>query len=147
MVTELNHLRKVERPRIVQEIEEARAHGDLSENAEYHAAKEKQGHIEARILKLEDEVGRAEVIDPSRMTTDRVVFGVAVDVYDIAADKETTYQIVGEGEADISSGLISVTAPLAKALIGKEVGDAVTVQAPGGLREMEIADIRIPDVD
>ncbi len=147
LVTELSRLKKIERPKIVQEIEEARAHGDLSENAEYHAAKEKQGHVEARIRMLEDQVGRAEVIDPSQMTDERVVFGVCVDVFDVQAEKEMSYQIVGEDEADINAGRVSVTAPLAKALIGKEVGDVVTVQAPGGRRELEISDIRIPDGD
>ena len=141
MTEELAHLKRVERPKIVRDIEEARAHGDLSENAEYHAAKDKQGQIEGRIRMLEDMLGRAEVIDTSKADGSRVVFGVTVDLYDPTQDKELRYQIVGEYEADIDQGRISVTSPIARALIGKEVGDEVVVQTPGGRKEFELTNI------
>ncbi|HLG18526.1 MAG TPA: transcription elongation factor GreA [Bdellovibrionota bacterium] len=141
LVEELTRLKAVERPKVVKEIEEARGHGDLSENAEYHAAKEKQGHIETRIRMLEDVVGRAEVVDLSKIDGSKVVFGVTVRLYDTDAEKELRYKIVGELEADISKGLISISSPIAKALIGKEAGDEVTVQTPGGSRELEIIEI------
>ncbi len=138
---ELTRLKGVERPRIVKEIEVAREHGDLSENAEYHAAKEKQGHLESRILFLEDQIARAEVIDLSRLDLSRVVFGVKVKVYDPDSDRELTYRIVGETESDIQKGWISVHSPIAKALIGKEVGDEAVVNTPGGNRELEVMEI------
>lgn len=134
---ELKRLKSVERPKIVREIEEARAHGDLSENAEYKFAKEKQGHVEGRIQQVEDWLARAEVIDVSRLSGDKVVFGATVRLEDGDGD-EKTYRIVGEFEADLKKGLISVTSPIARSLIGKEVGDTVRVQAPGGAREYEV---------
>jgi len=141
--TELTRLKTVERPKVVKEIEEARAHGDLSENAEYHAAKEKQGHIETRIQVMEDLLARCEVVDLSRVDGSKVVFGVTVKLYDTDADKECNYRIVGELEADISKGWISVASPIARAMIGKEVGDEVTVQTPGGRRLFEVVEISV----
>jgi len=140
MKSELGRL-KEERPKISREIGIAREHGDLSENAEYHAAKERQGMVEARIKDLEDKLSRAEVIDPTKMSGDRVRFGATVTVTNLDTDEEATYQIVGADEADINSGTISVSAPLARALIGKSPGDAVTVNLPGGTRNYEIADV------
>jgi len=140
MKSELGRL-KEERPKISREIGVARDHGDLSENAEYHAAKERQGMVEARIKDLEDKLSRAEVIDPTKMSGDRVRFGATVTVTNLDTDEEATYQIVGADEADINSGTISVSAPLARALIGKSPGDAVTVNLPGGTRNYEIADV------
>lgn len=140
---ELNHMKKVERPKIIKDIETARAHGDLSENAEYHAAREKQGMLEARIRVFEDQLARAEVIDTSKLSCDRVVFGVRVTVYDEAADQEKMYRIVGELEADIEKGFLSITSPIAKALIGKEEGDSASVQTPGGVKELAIIKISI----
>lgn len=141
LVAELNHLKTVERPNIVKEIETARAHGDLSENAEYHAAKEKQSHIEGRINQLDDYLSRAEVIDVSKVDGSRVVFGVVVKLFDEKSEKELSYRIVGDMESDIQKGHISIGSPIAKALIGKEVGDQVTVQTPGGSRLLEIVEI------
>jgi transcription elongation factor GreA len=135
---ELKLLQTVERAKISREIEVARAHGDLRENAEYHAAKEKQSHIEGRILDINDWIARAEVIDTSKMKGDKVVFGATVALQDLESDKEVTYTIVGELEADIKKRLIAITSPVARALVGKEVGDVVTVQSPGGPREYEI---------
>ena len=143
---ELKHLQSVERPRISKEIEVARAHGDLRENAEYHAAKEKQSHIEGRILDLNDWIARAEVIDTRKLGGDRVVFGATVTVVDQDTEKSVTYRLVGEVEADIKKHDISVTSPLARALIGKQVGDLASVQSPGGAREVEIAAIRFEEV-
>lgn len=140
---ELTQLKSVERPKVVKEIEVARAHGDLRENAEYHAAKEKQGHIEGRIQYLEDQLSRCEVIDPSRLDTSKVVFGVTVKLFDNDNDKELQYRIVGDIEADAVNGLISVNSPIARSLIGKEVGDVAIVQAPGGRRELEVVKIWI----
>ena len=140
MKAELSRL-KEERPKISREIGVAREHGDLSENAEYHAAKERQGMVEARIKDLEDKLSRSEVIDPSKLSGDRVRFGAKVTLTNLDTDEESTYQIVGADEADIDSGTISVSAPLARALIGKSVGDEVTVQLPGGTRSYEIADV------
>nr|VFK13339.1 MAG: transcription elongation factor GreA [Candidatus Kentron sp. LFY] len=140
---ELRNLKKNERPRIVREIAEARAHGDLSENAEYHAAKEQQGLIEARIALLEEKLSSAQVIDTSSLSADgKVVFGATVELMNLATDEEVSYQIVGEPEADIKSGLVSITSPLARALIGREEGDVATVQAPGGEIEYEILAVR-----
>ena len=138
---ELKHLQGVERLKISKEIEVARGHGDLRENAEYHAAKEKQSHIEGRILNLNDWIARAEVIDVSKLSGDKVVFGATVKLLDVETDKEVTYTLVGELEADIKRRLISVTSPLARGLIGKAVGDLVTVQSPGGAREYEVVEV------
>ncbi len=138
---ELKHLKTKERPDVIKAIEEARAHGDLSENAEYHAAKEKQGFIEGRVLELEDKISRAEVIDPKLLGGDSVKFGATVCVADEDTDEESTYQIVGVDESDIKSGLLSVSSPLARALIGKEVGDSINVEAPGGARGYEIVSV------
>ncbi len=132
---------KEERPRISRDIETAREHGDLSENAEYHAAKERQGLIEARIKDLEDKLSRAEVIDPSKLSGDRVRFGATVGLFNVETEEEVTYRIVGAEEADLATGSISILAPLARALIGKEVGDEVTVQLPGGRRRYEITSV------
>jgi transcription elongation factor GreA len=138
---ELKHLQSVERPKISKEIEVARAHGDLRENAEYHAAKDKQGHIEGRILDLNDLIARAEVIDTSTLSGDKVVFGATVVLVDPDTDKEVTYRIVGEPEADLKKRWISVTSPVARALIGKSVGDVAMVQSPGGAREYEVLEV------
>nr|VFK40831.1 MAG: transcription elongation factor GreA [Candidatus Kentron sp. TC]VFK53659.1 MAG: transcription elongation factor GreA [Candidatus Kentron sp. TC] len=140
---ELQNLKKNERPRIVREIAEARAHGDLSENAEYHAAKEQQGITEARIALLEEKLSSAQVIDTKSLDTGgKIVFGATVELMNLATDEEVSYQIVGEMEADIKNRLVSVTSPLARALIGREEGDMVTVQAPGGEVEYEILTVR-----
>ena len=138
---ELDRL-KAEMPKISQEIGVAREPGDLKENAEYHAAKEKQGMVAARIAELEDKIARAEVIDPSQLGGEKVKFGAIVELEDIDSGKIVTYQIVGSEEADISKGSISVTSPVAKALIGREVGDEVKVRTPGGTRMYEVADVR-----
>ncbi|HEU5075564.1 MAG TPA: transcription elongation factor GreA [Polyangiaceae bacterium] len=138
--SELGRL-KEERPKISREIGVARDHGDLSENAEYHAAKERQGMVEARIKDIEDKLARAEVIDPTKLSGDRVRFGATVTVTNLDTEEEATYQIVGADEADINQGTISVSAPLARALIGKSPGDSVTVNLPGGTRNYEIADV------
>jgi transcription elongation factor GreA len=135
---ELKRLKTSERGKIVKEIEVARAHGDISENAEYHAAKERQGQIEARIRQLDDMIARAEVIDVSKLSGDKVVFGATVKLGDVDTEQKVTYRIVGETEADPKKGLISITSPIARALVGKSVGDDVTVQAPGGPRDYEI---------
>jgi transcription elongation factor GreA len=144
---ELKQLQTVERMKISKEIEVARGHGDLRENAEYHAAKEKQSHIEGRILSLNDWIARAEVIDVSKLSGDKVVFGATVKLLDVETDKEVTYTLVGELEADIKRRLISVTSPLARGLIGKAVGDLVTVQSPGGAREYEVVEVLFEDPD
>jgi transcription elongation factor GreA len=132
---------KEERPKISREIGIAREHGDLSENAEYHAAKERQGLVEARIKDIEDKLARAEVIDPTKLSGDRVRFGATVLLTNLDTDEETKYQIVGADEADINQGLISISAPLARALIGKSIGDEVVVQLPAGTRRYEIGSI------
>ncbi len=139
---ELKHLKKVERPSIVNAIEEARAHGDLSENAEYHAAKEKQGMVEGRIAQVEDRLARAQVIDPRGQSPDAVRFGATVVLNDVESDEEVRYVIVGEDEADAGQGRISVGSPVARALIGKGVDDEVRVTVPRGMREFEIVEIR-----
>jgi transcription elongation factor GreA len=144
---ELKRLKYVERPKIVKEIAEARAHGDLSENAEYHAAKDKQSHLEGRILQVEDWIARAEVIDVSKLSGDRVVFGATVTVADGASDEELRYRIVGELEADLKQNKISVTSPIARALIGKSEGDTVKVRSPGGERELEIVMVEFEEED
>lgn len=137
MEVELKRLKHEERPAVVEAIEEARAHGDLSENAEYHAAKERQGMIEARVNELEDKMSRAEVIDPTRLSGDRAVFGATVTLID-EDDKKVTYQIVGADEADVSKGRISFTSPIGRALIGKSTGDEVEVITPGGEKYYDI---------
>ncbi len=135
---EVKRLKSVERPAIIQAIAEARAHGDLSENAEYHAAKERQSWIEGQILDLDDKVSRAQVIDVSKLEGDTVKFGATVTMVDEDSDEEKTWQIVGDLEADIAKGKISISSPIARALINKEVGDSVEVAAPGGARTYEI---------
>lgn len=142
---ELKQLKSVERAKITHEIEVARAHGDLSENAEYHAAKEKQSHIEGRIRELDNAIATAEVVDISKLSGDKVVFGATVVLEDPENGKEMTYRIVGELEADLKLRQISITSPVARALIGKEVGDLCTVQSPGGPREYEIKDVRFEE--
>jgi transcription elongation factor GreA len=132
---------KEERPKISREIGIAREHGDLKENAEYHAAKDRQGMVEAHIKDIEDKLARAEIIDPSKLSGDRVRFGAHVTVTNLDTDEETVYQIVGADEADINVGKISVSAPLARALIGKSIGDEVVVSLPAGKRRYEIAEI------
>ena len=141
---ELKHLKSVERPAVIQAISEAREHGDLSENAEYHAAKEKQAFIEGRITELEDVTSRAEVIDVTKLSGETVTFGTKVTIVDEESDQETNYQIVGPYEANLEEGLISVASPIARALIGKEVGTSVAVTTPGGTKNYEILTIEIP---
>ena len=143
---ELKRLKTVDRPRIIDAIAEARAHGDLSENAEYDAAKERQGLIEGRILELKDKLSRAEVIDCTKVTNDRVVFGTVVNLLDLDTDEEITYQLLGPEESDVKNGSISVLSPLGRCLIGKEVGDEVLAQTPGGKREFEVMGISPSDV-
>ena len=136
---ELKHLKSVERPAVIAAIAEAREHGDLSENAEYHAAKEKQSFIEGRVAELEDKLARAEVIDVTKLKGEKIVFGATVTLIDVDTEKEPTYRIVGEDEADIAKGKVSITSPIARALIGKTVGDEAEVAAPGGARVYEIS--------
>lgn len=139
---ELKRLKSVERPSVIAAIAEARSHGDLSENAEYHAAKERQGWIEGRIAEIEDKISRAQVIDVSKLSGGQVKFGATVSVVDEDTEEEATYQVVGEHEADVKSGKISLTSPLARAMIGKEVGDVVEVNTPGGVKAYEILKIQ-----
>ncbi|MCV0397596.1 MAG: transcription elongation factor GreA [Rhizobiaceae bacterium] len=139
---ELRWRQQEERPRIIEAISEARAHGDLSENAEYHSAKEAQSHNEGRIAELEDLIARAEVIDVSKLSGDKIKFGATVVLVDEETEEEKTYQIVGDQEADVKSGRISISSPIARALIGKEVGDTIEVNAPGGARGYEIVNLR-----
>jgi len=140
---ELHRLKTVERPAVIAAIAEARSHGDLSENAEYDAARERQAFIEGRIMELEGKLANAQIIDPKTLDADgRVVFGATVDLEATESGEQVTYQIVGEDEADVREGKISVTSPIARALIGKYAGDVVVVQAPGGAREYEILDVR-----
>jgi transcription elongation factor GreA len=140
---ELQRLKSVERPRIIQAIAEARAHGDLSENAEYHAAKEQQGFVEGRIAELESKMSLAQIIDPKTVNSNgKVVFGATLNLMDEQNGQEVTYQIVGDYEADIAQGRISISSPIARALIGKTEGDVVEVQVPGGVRNYEILDVR-----
>jgi len=141
--TELHRLKTRERPRIIQAIAEARAHGDLSENAEYHAAKEQQGFVEGRIAELGMKLATAQVIDPKTVNAGgRVVFGATLSLKDEQSGQEVTYQIVGDFEANVAQGMISISSPIARALIGKELGDVVEVQVPGGVRSYEILDIQ-----
>ncbi len=135
---ELKRLKSIERPSVIAAISEARAHGDLSENAEYHAAKERQGWIEGRIAEIEDKMARAQVIDVSKLSGAQVKFGATVSVVDEDTEEEARYQIVGEHEADVKQGRISVTSPLARGMIGKEVGDVVEINTPGGVKAYEI---------
>ena len=139
---ELKRLKSVERHKIVKEIEIARAHGDISENAEFHAAKERQSHVEGRIIHLEDRLARAQVIDPSGQSPDAVRFGATIQLTDVESGDEVTYTIVGEDESDASQGLISVGSPIARALLGKPVDEVVAVQVPRGSRSFEIRAIR-----
>jgi transcription elongation factor GreA len=140
---ELQRLKNVERHAVIQAIAEARAQGDLSENAEYEAAKDKQGFIEGRILELEGKLAAAQIIDPSSVDAGgRVVFGATVDLEEESSGSEVTYQIVGDDEADLKHGLISISSPIARALIGKEAGDVAEVQAPGGIKRYEIVEVR-----
>ena len=140
---ELNELKSVARPRVIKAIAEAREHGDLKENAEYHAAREQQGFIEGRIQEIEAKLSHAQIIEPAKLDAGgKVVFGATVELFDVEKEEEITYQIVGEDEADIKEGKISITSPLARAMIGKEVDDVAEVNAPGGQREYEIVAIR-----
>jgi transcription elongation factor GreA len=139
---ELRTLKSVERPSIIRSIAEARTHGDLSENAEYHAARERQSFIEGRIAELEEIVSSVEIIDPSSLSGEQVMFGAHVRLVDEETEKETSYQIVGVHEADIKNARLSISSPLAKALIGRKVGDTVSVPAPGGDRSYEILSVK-----
>jgi transcription elongation factor GreA len=138
---ELERLERKDRREVVQAIETARGHGDLKENAEYHAAKERQGHIEGRILELKDKLSRAEIIDCTTVRCDRAVFGTIVRLLDLSTNEEIRYQLLGPEEADVKKGSISVLSPLGSSLIGKEVGDEVLARTPGGTREFEVIDI------
>ena len=142
---ELDRLQKKERPAVIEAIEVARGHGDLKENAEYHAAKERQGHVEGRIMELKDKLSRAEVIDCTAIDCERVVFGAVVTVVDLNTDGEARYQLLGPEEANVERGSISVLSPMGRSMIGKCVGDEVTVKTPGGIRQFEILDISRPD--
>ena len=139
---ELKRLKTVERPSVVRALEAAREHGDLSENAEFHAAKERQSFIETRVMELEDKIRRADVIDVSALSGDRVQFGATVKLADEDTDEEVTYTIVGTDEADIKSGLLSVTSPLARGIIGKNKGDSAEVNTPGGIKYYEILTVK-----
>jgi transcription elongation factor GreA len=139
---EVKHLKSVERPRIIKAIAEARAHGDLSENAEYHAAKEAQGMNEAKVADLEDKLSRADVIDVSKLSGDTVKFGATIKIVDEDTEEELKYQIVGDFEADVKSGKIAINSPIARALIGKRVGESVEVSTPRGHKAYEILDIK-----
>ena len=138
---ELKRLKTVERPAVIAAIGEARAHGDLSENAEYHAAKEAQGHNEGRIAEIEDRMSRAEVIDVSKLSGSSVMFGATVTLVDEDTEEEKRYQIVGENEADVKSGKVPITSPIARALIGKKIGDTVEVNTPGGGKSYEVVNV------
>jgi transcription elongation factor GreA len=138
---ELKRLKSIDRPAIIKAIAEARDHGDLSENAEYHAARERQGFIEGRVMELEDKIARAEVIDVSKLNGSVVKFGATVTLADEETDEEQTFQIVGEDEADVTSGRLSVTSPLARALIGKSVGESVEVSTPRGAKAYEVVNV------
>ena len=138
---ELHHLRSVERPRVIQMIATAREHGDLKENAEYHAARDKQSFIEGRLKDLENKLALAEVIDPTKLSGDRVAFGATVKLSNTKTDEEVVYRLVGADEADLESGSISITSPLARSLLGREVGDEVRVRMPGGERLYEVLEV------
>lgn len=140
---ELQRLKSIERPKVIEAIAEARSHGDLSENAEYDATKERQAFVEGRIAELEGKLSNAQIIDPSTLDADgRIVFGATVELMDLETEDEVTYQIVGDDEADIKFGKVSVNSPIARALIGKEAGDVAEVVAPGGIREYEVLDVK-----
>jgi len=139
---ELNHLQKVERPKNIRAIEEARGHGDIMENAEYHAAKERQSFLEGRINELKMAIGKSDIVEIDEDPTDRVVFGRTVLLYNLQTDDEVTYQLLGPYESDPEGGRISVTSPLGQALIGKEEGDEIKAKTPGGIQEYEILEIR-----
>lgn len=141
LTAELKRLKSVERPAVIKAIAAAREHGDLSENAEYHAARERQGFIEGRVMELEDKLSRAEVIDINGLSGTRVMFGARVKLVDEETEEETSYQVVGPEEADIQSGLLSIQSPLAQAILGKEAGDSVEVSTPRGLRYFEIIEV------
>ncbi len=141
MMEEVKLLKSVERPRIIRAIEEARAHGDLSENAEYHAAKDAQGWNEARVAELEDKISRAEVIDLTKLSGDTVMFGAKVTLIDEDTDAKVVYQIVGDVESDVKKGRLSISSPIARAIIGKKQGDSVEVNTPGGGKSYEIAKV------
>lgn len=138
---ELKRLKSIERPAVIAAISEARSHGDLSENAEYHAAKERQGWIEGQIADIEDKISRAQVIDVSKLSGNQIKFGATVTVVDEDTEEEGRYQVVGDHEADVKSGKISLSSPLSRAMIGKEVGDVVEVVTPGGVKAYEIAKV------
>jgi transcription elongation factor GreA len=144
---ELENLERRERHDVIKAIEVAREHGDLKENAEYHAAKERQGHVEGRILELKDKLSRAEVIDCSEANCSRAVFGTVVTMQDLDEDVEVTYQLLGPEESDVEKGIISIRSPLGRAIIGKEIGDEAKVVTPGGIREFEIMNITAPASD
>lgn len=139
--SELNHIKSVERPENIRAIEEARGHGDLSENAEYHAAKERQSFLDGKITELESVIGKAEVIEVEGGPTDRIVFGRTVLLYNIDSDEEVSYQLLGPYESEPEKGKISVTSPLGQALIGREVGEEIKVNTPGGIQEFEVLEI------
>ena len=139
---ELTRLERFERPEVVKAIETARAHGDLKENAEYHAAKERQGHIEGRILELKNKLARAEIIDCQAISLDKAVFGTVVTMLDLQTDEELTYQLLGPEEADVKNGSISVLSPLGQSMLGKSIGDEIKAKTPRGLRELEVIDIK-----
>lgn len=143
---ELTHLQKVERPQISEEIGIAREHGDLSENAEYHAAKEKQSFIEGRIAELTDKIGRAEAVDPLKMNSEKAMLSATVDVINVDTDEEQIYVLVGPDEADVDKGLISITSPLGHALLGKEEGDEANFKAPGGDHVYEIVSVSFKEI-
>lgn len=144
---ELKKLKEVERPQVIQEIAEAREHGDLRENAEYHAAKEKQGFIEGRIQELESMLSRAQVVNPAALSGSRAVLGATLELVDVDSDKEVTYVLVGPEEADLDKGLISVGSPLGRALLGKEEGDEVVFKAPGGTHTYEILSVAFKAIE
>ena len=144
---ELENLERRERHDVIRAIEVAREHGDLRENAEYHAAKERQGHVEGRILELKDKLSRAEVIDCSEVSCNKAVFGTVVTMLNLDTDVEVTYQLLGPEESDVEKGVISIQSPLGRAILGKEIGDEVKVVTPGGIREFEIMDIVAPEND
>ena len=139
---ELKRLKTIERPSVIQAIAEARAHGDLSENAEYHAAKERQSFIEGRLAELEDKIARAQVIDVSKLSGKQVKFGATVNLLDEDSGEKSKYKIVGEDKSDVKAGKVSITSPIARALIGKEEGDVVEVMAPGGPKSYEIVKVK-----
>jgi transcription elongation factor GreA len=144
---ELKHLREAERPKNVQDIEEARAHGDLKENAEYHAAKERQGFIEGRSREIEAVLAQAEVIDPGKLSGTKIVFGATVRLTDTDSGDEVTYTIVGDYESDVKAGRISISAPLARAMIGREQGEAVTIKTGKGTREYEVTKVSFVSIE